>query len=639
MSKNLLCCFIVLFACSFSSLYAQISHGGYPYSFAHSQICSSKTVVPVKADLEYMQKNMEEVCKDGCRRHVGFFIDADYSRKNIIDNVTAVDGDNYVYIISFYIAEAKAVGISFSDIKMSPNASLFVYNKDLSDVLGSFNTSNVLEDNTFTISPVKGDVIILEYNCNSKQQLEDFDFTIDGFSYFFYDVFADDKDSGLCNVNINCPEGSSVRVTANAVMRLYILASGKYYLCTGTLMNNTLQNREPYVLTAWHCAQETKKLEFAKWIFYFDYEDPYCEPASEEPEKKSLIGCYPIAYSENYNVILGSDFYLLKLIDSVIPEDYNAYFSGWDVSGDLESTAKSVHHPNGDVKKVSSAYNISESPWNSGSLKMTHWKVYWQETESGHGVTEGGSSGSPLIDAEGNVIGTLTGGNSSCDTPNSADYYGKLSYSWTSNGNDSINRLDCWLDPTNSGVTELQGYTDNLTISDIAYSINNSSLYSLYSPNVLVGDEVSFQTNFFGNPDSCLWYFEGGEPSYSSLFQPENVLYKSAGIYDVSITLYKSGVYPKIIMLQDFIRVTPILYPNPFEDKITVVLDETIGDETLFVRYAQLVDVSGKVVCQATNVNHNYNVVTMCFSDIKSGYYVLQLKTDNKDFYFKVLKK
>ena len=53
----------------------------------------------------------------------------------------------------------------------------------------------------------------------------------------------------------------------------------------------------------------------------------------------------------------------------------------------------------------------------------THFEVTW-----GDGVTEGGSSGSPLIDAATNrVMGVLTGGFSSCDQPKSPDYYGRLS--------------------------------------------------------------------------------------------------------------------------------------------------------------------------------------------------------------------
>ena len=45
----------------------------------------------------------------------------------------------------------------------------------------------------------------------------------------------------------------------------------------------------------------------------------------------------------------------------------------------------------------------------------------------GEGATEGGSSGSPLVNADtGKVVGVLTGGFSSCAQP-LPDYYGRLS--------------------------------------------------------------------------------------------------------------------------------------------------------------------------------------------------------------------
>jgi lysyl endopeptidase len=74
-------------------------------------------------------------------------------------------------------------------------------------------------------------------------------------------------------------------------------------------------------------------------------------------------------------------------------------------------------------------------------------------------VTEGGSSGSPLFDNQGRAVGTLTGGESRCDSAhlNAPDWYGMFSYSWDMNGTDSTQVLKYWLDPDSTNVMTLNG--------------------------------------------------------------------------------------------------------------------------------------------------------------------------------------
>ena len=60
---------------------------------------------------------------------------------------------------------------------------------------------------------------------------------------------------------------------------------------------------------------------------------------------------------------------------------------------------------------------------------LNYWSVVYTESS-----TEGGSSGSALINSNGQIIGQLTGGNASCDVPlNNPDYYdvyGQFGKSW-----------------------------------------------------------------------------------------------------------------------------------------------------------------------------------------------------------------
>ncbi len=52
-----------------------------------------------------------------------------------------------------------------------------------------------------------------------------------------------------------------------------------------------------------------------------------------------------------------------------------------------------------------------------------------------------------------------------------------------------------------------------------------------------VGQYVNFEDNSIGGVTSYEWTFEGGEPSTSSLKNPEGILYANAGEFDVSLTI------------------------------------------------------------------------------------------------------
>ncbi|MDR2085039.1 MAG: T9SS type A sorting domain-containing protein [Bacteroidales bacterium] len=626
----------------------QISQGGLPKSFAYPSIISSEEIIDIKIDVQKLNETRKDECKEGCAKHVGNFIENEISIKDFNRKIIMPDG-SVTYLISFRLEEAQAVGISFSEIFIPENAKLFVYNSSFQDVYGSFDQSNVLKDGSFTIRPVSGNVIHLEINCE-KENAKELYFVIDGFAYFFEtDFFNNNKsslygESGDCQVNINCPEGLSVRKTADAVVKIIVYGSGSYFLCTGTLVNNTKQDRTPYLLSAQHCARYTNAVsQYHKWQFYFSYEVPECTGIQTPIEDKTLIGCSPVALMplEYPN---SSDFLLVKLLDSIIPSDYNPYFAGWDATDNNVSEAKSVHHPNGDVKKVSVTNTFSSSMWpNSNSTKQTHLRVIWEETESGYGTTEGGSSGAPLLNQQGNIIGTLTGGDASCNRLTGPDYYGKFSFSWKSNdvsGNDSTRRLDCWLDPIDSGSLTLEGFSDNINVGSLMYSLNNSTNYAYGNPTIIVGDKILFKASLYGDPDFCYWEFEGAEPSFSNEFEPKEIVYNNYGQYSINLTLYKEGFTPKVFTFYDYVKVTPDFFPNPFENMVTIVFSKEIDSnvEDLNFKEFRLIDMNGKKAHFPNKIERKYNILNLYFDNLIDGVYILQLVSEENIINIKLLK-
>ncbi|MGB3902499.1 MAG: T9SS type A sorting domain-containing protein, partial [Bacteroidales bacterium] len=267
--------------------------------------------------------------------------------------------------------------------------------------------------------------------------------------YIYRDVLFE-KSSGACNVNVSCSEGDNWTNQKNSVAKIQIRAGSYYYLCTGSLVNNTNNDCTPYFLTADHCGYESSTSDLNYWVFYFNYEATTCAGTFPQFSNHSVTGCTLVA-SDNFGATeIGSDFYLVKLKYNV-PASYNPYYNGWSRSTNVSNSGVGIHHPNGDIKKISTYQNTLSSGY------TTHWSVRWVATANGHGVTEGGSSGSPLFNSNGKIIGTLTGGSSDCSATDQPDYYGKFSYHWASNGSTSDKQLKPWLDPNNSNPIEING--------------------------------------------------------------------------------------------------------------------------------------------------------------------------------------
>lgn len=304
----------------------------------------------------------------------------------------------------------------------------------------------------------------------------------------------DFQDSGPCEVNINCTEGSKHQNLKKSVVRILIKQGSNFSWCTGTFLNNTAYDSRPLIITAEHCAllgsSFVSAADLARWVFYFNYESPDCNnPASETGlNTEFLTGATLLSRSDDGGGDDGSDFTLLELkLSTTFEQDrfesFEPYFAGWNRINEAPENGVVIHHPQGDIKKISTYISPAKSGEYGNTTFDTHWLVNWSQTTNGHGVTEAGSSGSALLNRDGLVTGILTGGNASCNNTAGEDYFGKLSYSWTSNGSAKNRQLAPWLDPVNSGALALNGMFSG-------DSIPEGGLAPLARPTLLVGDKI-----------------------------------------------------------------------------------------------------------------------------------------------------
>lgn len=272
----------------------------------------------------------------------------------------------------------------------------------------------------------------------------------------FTGVLPQDRGSDACQVDVNCPEGAGWECQRDAVVRLRISMGGSIFLCSGVMVNNTARDCRQLLLSSFHCADDMSETDWALMKVRYNYEYLECG-GIQSINSHDRTGVFFLTSSDDMNNgnISGSDFLLMEVEDEIL-DSWNPYLAGWDANGTPSPNGVGIHHPSGDRKKISTYTNqtVSSSAYAPGA----HWRVTWAATETNHGVTEGGSSGSPLFNNVARVIGTLTGGSSLCTAPTAPDYYGKFSYHW--NGNNPIPtsmKLFNFLDPAGTGEKIMDG--------------------------------------------------------------------------------------------------------------------------------------------------------------------------------------
>lgn len=343
-----------------------------------------------------------------------------------------------------HVKNANSLNVYFDSLKINKNSTLEIYNEsgELELILNSHSN---LKGGLYAIPPIKGQKLRFVFKGN-KVGTE----ILIGEIGYFWSSLNELATSKWCQIDVNCQEGNQWLNQKNGVVRLLLRKNSFSVYCTGTLLNNTARDCKPYILSADHCADRISLNDLKQSVAVFNYENSACD-FDDATTENFVSGLTFRAKSSFYD---GSDILLLEL-NNEVPLEYNAYFNGWNISNGGFSSGVSIHHPAGDVKKISTYSTGLTTASEYGLTEAAYWKVNWTATINGHGVTETGSSGSPIFNQEKLVVGALSGGDSNCSKPDDPDIYGKVSYSW-SNQLDSSKRLDVWLDP-------LQTFNESLT--------------------------------------------------------------------------------------------------------------------------------------------------------------------------------
>ena len=468
--KKLLLYLVSLFVCG--QALAQYESAGMPLKYEQEKesLKRSASAFFINLNADTTKVSLESTRKEYV---TGVTCNLDISMN---EGSTFVEDDMKVWRVGLRSENAKGMSIFFDKFYLPEGGKLFVYNPKQTIVYGAFTSANNNDENMLLIRPLASDSIIVEYQ-------EPLDATFEAELHISlatheFRVVNEFMASNECTpVLVDQANTEEIR---KSVCLLYMVGTANATWGSGALINNP--EHKPYVYTAGH--NLTSEYLATKTVYYFNYEVPAVDVNFQGSRQFTISGSKLIARDDDI------DFALAEL-NKMPPADYRPYFAGW-----TRNTPKApymcIQHPAGDIKKISYVDDISVSYYNKYAIKTYWWVKRWTE-----GITQKGSSGSPLFDADGYIIGELTGGNSFCDTPVD-DFYCQFTAAWDYYS-DKTKQIACYLDPKGTDVMSMEGYDPyaDLEVRRISnIKVGDELVNMMYNDMPLVGHGYDGYTKF-----------------------------------------------------------------------------------------------------------------------------------------------
>ena len=445
-----------------SNATGQISQGGEPYQWDIKDVERFNVDFQEFGELDMNLIGLQDAIGDAEKDtpfRFGIEHDVAFSKENS-GSWAELDNGDKIWRLGVKAVDATSISFLFDRFVLHKGAELFIWNSARTEFLGSFSFKNNKKAGVFPVSLLHSDAVVIEYLVPAGVDEGELSLgmVVQGYRAIINQYEDEERgpygNSGACNINVNCPEGADWQIEKKSVA---LIIDGGNASCTGALVNNTANDGTPYFLTANHCLGNPNT-----WVYLFNHEATNCN-GSSGPTLQTISSGDLVASNG------GSDFALIEL-SSAPPASYEVQYVGWDRSDDESVTAStSIHHPSGDVMKI--CFD-EDNPYHANQGGAAVWYIdEWED-----GVTEPGSSGSPLFDQNHRIIGQLYGGYAACSgevNNGEADWYGRFGVSW--DGDSPETRLKDWLDPQNVSPSVLDGWPEGAVqyANDASVSINN----------------------------------------------------------------------------------------------------------------------------------------------------------------------
>ena len=463
---------------------------------------------------------------------------------NILEDSRVIeDMDELTFIVGIHSPGAYGIGLNFSQFYLSPNSKLFFYNQDRTFKLGALNANNNKTSNVLATSIIKGDRIIIELTV-PYDEADIIKLELESIIHDYTDIMnyysSSDSNREDCNTNVNCSEGDDWRDQINGVVRV-AMGGGS---CSASIVNNTANDRTPYILFADHCLSGSA----SGYVFYFNYQSSTCNGTTGSLNQ-SVSGSTLLA-SQDLNS--GPDFALLELTSN-IPDSYDPFYVGWSRSSAAPQEAVGIHHPGADIKKISFTND-------NVSANGDFWEFQYDV-----GRVIPGSSGSPFFDQNKRQVGIASFIYTNYCNPSPDCYcaqqynhgYGRFDQAWDLG-------MAQYLDPINSGATAIDG------IGNTGINITHSSIQDMPYD----GNAITFTadiTSYSGSIEAAQLNYDVGD-GWTTLEMSQDF---GSNTYEASLTdLYDGMIVKYYIMAIDSEGIVQSYPNNAPNDYIMFILGD-----------------------------------------------------------------
>jgi hypothetical protein len=336
---------------------------------------------------------------------------------------------------------AFGLRVHFTGVDLPRGSALYVYNAD-GAAFGPYTGRGPNGTGEFWSNMVLGDTAFVQLRQPAGAAPAAFD--IAGIGHVDRDLVAAPQAGTLCSFNAECVESASCTSNAavadaeDGVARILFVSGAFLFLCSGGLVADTdTATTIPLFLTANHCI--SKASEASSMEAHFLFKATQCGGGCYDPDGvvPSTLGASILSTNST------SDYTLMQLAQ---PAPAGTVLIGWNSTAVANSHGTPLYrisHPQGAPQAFSEHFVDTARPtcrsWPRGN---------WIYSSDVVGATEGGSSGSPVVNGAGQIVGQLSGGcgfnvNDVCDSASNATVDGALAAYFSS--------VAQFLDPASGG--------------------------------------------------------------------------------------------------------------------------------------------------------------------------------------------